>query len=296
MTPTPSLAQGHITGLEVIADDYDLFICDLWGVIHDGVEPYSEVADCLGQLRSRGKQILFLSNAPRPSRFAAEHLAQMGVDGSFYDGLVTSGDATVTAMKAGRFGTRPVHVGPERDYGLLIDSGLTSVAAEDADFVLCSGFFDDATDTPEKYVERFQRYLDLGLPMTCANPDISIVRAGQRVFCGGALAKRYEEMGGEVTYCGKPDPSIFDFVLADTEVSDRAKVLMIGDGGFTDILGANRSRIDALLIAGGIHHDVLGVDVEGKMSGSGADLAQRTEEFLAQNQLSARAVMPRLVW
>ena len=280
-----------IAGLETLAARYDLFICDLWGVLHNGEKPYPHVLDCLNHLAENNKQVVFLSNAPRPNETVKPKLIELGFNLDQIQGVITSGDATVQRLKTKKDGTKPFHIGPERDLALFEFSGREPVKEEDADFILCSGLFDDTSEIPDDYTDLLARLLERNLPMVCANPDIRVIRGNGYIYCGGAIAKTYEEMGGTLIYCGKPDPSIFQYTLSQANVATE-QTLMIGDGAFTDILGANRAGLDSLFIAGGLHRDVLGLD----KGTDGPDLQKGINQFLVNNNVSSTWWMSGLKW
>ena len=208
-------------GFAALADQYDGFVLDLWGVIHDGVTPYPGAVDCLRRLRAAGKRVVLLSNAPRRAHVAQEAMRGMGIPDDLYHGILTSGEATHLLLRdrsdpflAG-LGNRVFHLGPQRDRNVLagLDLLLTDIP-EEADFVLNTGPDDlgDATDLAFWEVPQ-QRLAAASLKMICANPDLEVIRGGVRVLCAGALAQRYEALGGQVRWIGKPDPSIYAPVL-----------------------------------------------------------------------------------
>lgn len=258
----------HLTGFRPLAARYDGFILDLWGVIHDGVRPYPGAADCLRALRDAGKRVVLLSNAPRRGHVAARALTAMGIEPALYHGIMTSGEATHSALahpgddpwfKA--LGRRVFHLGPERDRNVFEGIDLTLVdSPAQADVVVNTGPDDLGSQTD---ISDFLPILDecrrAGLKMICANPDLEVIRGGTRVICAGALAQIYAENGGDVRWLGKPDPAIYQPVLAMLGV-DRPRVLAVGDALRTDIAGADNAGIDSCWVLGGIHGAELGHD------------------------------------
>lgn len=253
-----------LDGVRDIAEQYDALILDLWGVVHNGVEPYPGVLDCLDKLRGAGKRVLLLSNAPRVAARVEVQIAGFGVPRAAYDGVVTSGD--VTRLCVGRrdddwhaaLGQSFFHVGPERDWGLLDGVGVTEVDdMARADFVLTSGLRDDESECEEDYRDIFGQALARSLPMICANPDLSVVRGDKMVLCAGSLAAFYETLGGEVRYHGKPHARAYQvcFDILDGVSPDR--MMAVGDSFRTDIAGANAAGIKSLFVVGGIHGDEL---------------------------------------
>lgn len=260
-----SRAMQQLNGFAPLAAQYDGFILDLWGVIHDGVEPYPGAIDVLRRLRDAGKRAVLLSNAPRRAAVAQVQLRGMGIDDSLYTGILTSGEATHLMLRdraepAGdawyaALGEHVFHLGPDRDRNVLHDLPLNLVTHPgEAAFVLNTGPDDLLGHTdPETYEDVLQLCIRHGLKMICANPDLEVIRGGQRVICAGALAQRYEALGGEVRSLGKPDPAIYVPVM-DTLGLPRDRVLAVGDGLRTDIAGAKAAGIDSCWVLGGIHH------------------------------------------
>lgn len=278
-----------ITSFANIASRYDAFIVDLWGVVHDGIAPFPAALDCLSRLC--GRPVLLLSNAPRRAASVQRTLRRLGIDDGLYSHILTSGEATWQALCDrtdpwfAALGSRAYHIGPPRDRGLLEGIDLTAVQAPtEADFVLNTGP-DDERDTaglrvflPELAACRAAR-----LPMICANPDLEIIRGGQRVMCAGALAAWYEADGGDVRWIGKPDPAIYRRTLAMLG-TPHDHVLAIGDSLRTDIAGAAAAGIDSLWIWGGIHAAELGDD------------HSRVGRTAVAAGVSPIAAMPALAW
>lgn len=186
----------------------------------------------------------------------------MGMPEDTRDLIVTSGDATVEALRLGWAGKTCHHIGPERDFDLFDGIDLPRVPLEKADFILCSGLFDDAAETPDDYAETLAAGVSRGLPMLCANPDVVVDRGEKRLYCAGAIAAAYEQAGGAVQYFGKPHAPVYERAMlriADAAGRDipKTRVLAIGDGPATDILGAERHGYDSLFVAGGLAADTL---------------------------------------
>ena len=250
----------HFAGFAPLAERYDGFILDLWGVIHDGVTPYPGAVDCLRRLRAAGKRAVLLSNAPRRAHVAAVAMRHMGIDEDLYTGIVTSGEVTHMLLRDrstpafAALGRRLYHLGPERDRNVFFDLDLEIVARPElAEFMLNTGPDDLRSPTSlAPYEAELQAGIAAGLPMVCANPDLEVIRAGQRLICAGLLALRYEELGGTVLWVGKPDPSVYGPVLALLGVP-RERVLAVGDSLRTDIAGARAEAISSCWVLGGIH-------------------------------------------
>ena len=260
-----------IDALADISGDYDAVLCDLWGVYHDGIRPHAAAVAALRGFRERGGIVALLTNAPRPDFSVARQLAAMGAPEDTHDLIVTSGDATVEAVRTGAFGARAYHIGMTKDYDLFEESNIEKTSLEDADFILCSGLFDDSTETPEDYAETYRIAKERGLVMVCANPDIVVDRGERRIWCGGALAQAYERVGGETRYFGKPHRPIYDLALAQIagqagRAIDRARILAIGDGPTTDVKGAADNGFDCLFVAAGLGAGEL-LDADGALDG-----------------------------
>ena len=236
-----------VARLDEIAERYRVILCDLWGVYHDGVAPHAEAVDALRRMRQAGKAVILLTNAPRPHFSVARQLAAMDAPPDSFDGIVTSGDATIAALEQGQFGETCHHVGPPRDEDLFVDLGIERRPLAEADFILCSGLNDDATETPADYAPLIEAGMARDLSMLCANPDIVVDRGETRIFCAGAIAEAYEKAGGTALYYGKPHAPIYRLALDKAaelsgERPDPSAVLAIGDGAGTDIAGGGARR------------------------------------------------------
>jgi HAD superfamily hydrolase (TIGR01459 family) len=250
----------YFDGFAPLAARYDGFILDLWGVIHDGVTPYPGAVDCLRRLREAGKPAVLLSNAPRRAAAAAAAMRAMGIADDLYTGIITSGEVTHLLLRD-RFlpafaglGRRLYHLGPERDRNVFADLDVEPVARPDAaDFLLNTGPDDLRSPTSvAPYEAELHACLAAGLPMVCANPDLEVIRGGQRLICAGTLALLYEERGGTVLWVGKPDPLVYQPVLELLGLPP-TRVLAVGDSLRTDIAGARASGVPSCWVLGGIH-------------------------------------------
>ncbi len=281
----------HLSGFAPLAQAYDGFVLDLWGVIHDGVRPLPGALDCLRRLRAAGGRSVLLSNAPRRAAAVQDLLRGMGIGDELYDGIVTSGEATHEALRdradpffAG-LGRTLLHLGPARDRPILDGLDLRCVdSAAAADFVLNTGPDDHRAPEPiEAFEPELRACLTAGLPMICANPDLEVIRGGVRILCAGALARRYAELGGVVRMLGKPDPAIYAPVLRRLGLAS-ARVLAVGDALRTDIAGAVAAGLDSAWVLGGIHGEALLADP------LGAELAATALG------LSPVAILPSFTW
>jgi HAD superfamily hydrolase (TIGR01459 family) len=253
----PTLRE--ISGLGAILARYQGLICDLWGVMHNGIAPYPGSIAAIEMAKDAGVPLVFLSNAPRLPLAVGDQLTDLGIDPILYRGIVTSGLATREAIELGDFGRRFWFLGPARTRGLIEGLDIEAVDLAQAQAILCTGLFDDEVETPADYTDRLKQAADRGLPMICANPDLNVVRGQKMIYCAGAVAEHYTDMGGVVTAFGKPHRPVFDLALAQLGCS-AAEALMIGDGLRTDIRGAHTAGIDSWLIAGGIHGAELGIE------------------------------------
>jgi HAD superfamily hydrolase (TIGR01459 family) len=252
----------EITGVREIAADYDGFVLDLWGVIHDGVKPYPGVAECLATLLAEGKRIALLSNAPRRADDIVRRITAIGVPQGLYHEVMSSGEEAWQHLKRRDdpfytgLGQKCLHICSDRDLEIRVGLDLDYVeSAEAADFILNTGPA-GWDDTIEDYAPLLVASRERDLKMVCANPDLMVNHGAQLALCAGALAVHYEEIGGEVRWHGKPYPSVYRSCLDLLGIADKTRILAVGDSLRTDIAGANGAGLDSLLIAGqGIHAD-----------------------------------------
>ncbi|MBE9606445.1 TIGR01459 family HAD-type hydrolase [Acetobacteraceae bacterium H6797] len=242
-----------LDGIASLADQYDGFILDIWGVVHDGRSPYPGVIDALARLKAAGKKVAFLSNAPRRGWFVEKQLAAMGVTGDLHDGAMTSGEITWINLRDRpdaffqSLGDKAVHIGPERDHSTIETLPITLVSdPAEASFVLNTGPDPDLPADVGSHEAVLVACAAQKLPMVCVNPDREVMVAGQKLICAGALADRYMALGGTVREIGKPDPAAYPYALGLLGIEDRSKVLAIGDSPRTDLAGAQAAGIDVL--------------------------------------------------
>lgn len=246
-----------VHGLGSVISRYDLILCDLWGVMHNGVHAIPGSNEACSQARAAGATVIMISNAPRPGPVVAEQIEGYGVLRGSYDDVIASGDVTRDELIQ-RPGARVFHLGPKRDLPNYEGLNLTLVDFDNADLIVCTGPFNDETDKPDDYRELLARAKTRGLTLICANPDIVVERGHRLVWCAGALAAVYDELGGETIYAGKPYPQIYRMALARTQELrgkpvEAKRVLAVGDGLRTDIRGGAGQGFDTLFIARGIH-------------------------------------------
>lgn len=247
-----------VSSIVPLAASSDLWFVDIWGVLHNGVRPFASTVAACEAFRKQGGTALLVTNSPRPHDSVTRQLDSIGVARAAYDSIVSSGDVSRSLIEA--WAGRPIlHIGPSRD--LPIFAGLGAVpgaSADDADVAVCTGLYDDETETPENYSELLQKLKARNVPMVCANPDLKVERGGRIIYCAGAIAGAYAALGGNVSYAGKPYQPIYDLALrTGSDIRGVAvpkdRVLAIGDGVATDIAGAAGFGIRSVFIASGIH-------------------------------------------
>lgn len=291
MRPPPS-----IHGLSEIAERYDGFILDLWGVLHDGEHAYPGAVACLEELRKRDKRTMVLSNAPRRVDASVQRMAEIGIPPRLIDWVMTSGeDAYQHLLKRddpwyAKLGRRCFHVGPERDTGMLEGQELEVVHdVKDAEFILNTGAHMDG-DNEERYRPMLEEGARRRLPMICANPDLMVIHRGKMQICAGLLAENYEKMGGEVRWHGKPHRGVYDICFQRLGIADRTRILAVGDSFRTDIAGAQAARIDAAFVSHGIHGEELAVPAGGHPD------PEKLAQLMERTGLCPVAVLPAFVW
>jgi HAD superfamily hydrolase (TIGR01459 family) len=245
-----------------LAPRYDVAFCDVWGVIHNGVAPFPEACDALMRFRAGGGSVVLLTNAPRDGDVVVDFLDKLKVPRAAWDAVVTSGDVARAEIEA-RHDQAVLHIGPERDNSMFEHIPTRFAAVESADYAVCSGLYDDETETPENYRDLLAAMRARDLFMVCANPDRVVERGHELVYCAGAIADLYESLGGIVMFTGKPYRPIYERALSrarqlrGAEVP-LARVLAIGDSVRTDLRGAIGFGIDCLFVTAGIHAEELG--------------------------------------
>jgi HAD superfamily hydrolase (TIGR01459 family) len=246
-----------LPGIAPLTARYDAWLCDIWGVLHNGVSAFKAAHEAASAFRRRGGRVILITNAPRPFESVAAQIARLGVPRDAYDAIISSGDVTRGLVRdlAGR---KLFHLGPDRDRGIYDGIEVAFADEKGAEAVICTGFFDDDTETPEHYAQMLAGFARRRLPFVCANPDIVVERGASVVWCAGALAQSYERLGGSVAYAGKPHAPIYEMAIQRLEALsgrpvDRARVLAIGDGLKTDMLGASAFGLDAAFIPSAVH-------------------------------------------
>jgi HAD superfamily hydrolase (TIGR01459 family) len=283
--------QGPLSGLSAIAGEYDGILSDVWGVVHNGHEPHDAAVDALVQYRQQGGRVVLITNAPRPREPILAQLDSIGVNRDAFDDIVTSGDTTRTLLEG--YAGKTVHrVGPPHDDVLFEGLGVKLGSVEDASAVAVTDL-DTDDDTPADYTERMRQWLARGLPLICANPDKVVEEGDRLIYCGGALADAYEDIGGRVMMAGKPFNPIYEQAktLLDKAAGRRVareRVLAIGDSVRTDAVGAAQYGIPLLFVTGSIHAD----DLDAFNNPS----PKRVHDFVSVSRASMIGYMPRLAW
>jgi HAD superfamily hydrolase (TIGR01459 family) len=279
----------HIDALSEVSSRYAAILCDIWGVVHNGVRPFAHSVEALKEARRSGLAVVLITNAPRPNAAIEGQLAGLGVDPESWDRIVTSGDVTRSLIETGP--RKIFHLGPERDLEIFDGLDVELVEEFEANGVVCTGLYDDETETPEDYADLLQRLRSRNLPFTCANPDIVAERGHKLVWCAGALARDYGQLGGRTLIAGKPFRPIYELAMqqvaevrgVETAIS---QALAIGDGMLTDVKGAADYGLDYIYISGGIHAREYG-------DGDAPD-RQRLAQYLADHGRQPVAIMHRL--
>jgi HAD superfamily hydrolase (TIGR01459 family) len=257
-----------VSSLRDISGPYRAVFCDLWGCVHNGVAVFPEAAAALQGFRQQGGKVILVTNAPRPKTPVEQQLARLGLPRDAWDDIATSGEAAQYAMLTGAVGRQVFHIGPEKDQPFFTEfsADLAAIAAREpaiekvplaqAQGIVCTGLFDDETETPDDYRATLLIARTRGLKLLCANPDIVVDLGHKRLFCAGAIAQAYDSAGGQSLYFGKPHPPIYDLArrklaALDPDIGD-GEILAIGDGWDTDVRGAVGEGLDTLFLSGGL--------------------------------------------
>ncbi|MGB6175990.1 MAG: TIGR01459 family HAD-type hydrolase [Methylocella sp.] len=290
-----------VRGLADLASGYNVILSDVWGVVHDGLAAFAGAAEALSRFRAGGGKVVLMTNSPNPGRIVAAQLARLGVPRKAYDGIVSSGDVTVSLLVA-RAGGGLFHIGPPDETALFEEvlalCGETPhfVPLKQAEFVLCTGLADPWHETPADYDALLAAMRARNLDLICANPDIVVEEGGKLFYCAGAIAERYAGAGGKVIQAGKPFAAIFALALElaggpGKRPIDRSRVLVIGDAMRTDIKGAHDQGFDSLFVTSGIHRK----ELHGGAKGAALDAAA-FRQFLEAADFAPTAAIPALVW
>lgn len=295
LTPSNPMSipfPGVIDHFSTLAPRYDVVLSDVWGVVHNGVTAFAEACEALARFRAGGGTVILLTNAPRQGEVVVSFLDKLAVPRGAYDAIVSSGDVARAVIEQRR-NESVFHIGPGRDHPVFTELNIRFAPPDSADYIVCSGLYDDTTETPEDYRELLAQLRRRNLFMVCANPDLVVERGHELVYCAGAIADLYQSMGGEVLFTGKPYPPIYQQAvdraasLRESEPS-RARILAIGDSVRTDLAGAAGFGLDCLFVTAGIHADEVG----GRETIDHGALAA----MFAEAGVLPQAVTRRLVW
>ena len=249
-------------GLRSIAENYDIFYIDLWGVIHNGINLHKNAIETLEEITKMNKEYVLLTNAPRPKKSVQLFLEKMGMHEEIREKVYSSGEAALSFLKKNFLNEKFFHIGPPRDFDLFLDLKKNKITEiKDCSYLLCTGLFEARGEDLNYYKELFKDHTNK--KMICTNPDLIVDRGDKRELCAGSVAAVFEKMGGEVVYFGKPFPEVYNQSIANK----KKRVLSIGDNLNTDIKGANLLNFDSLLISNGIHKDEIkkeGIDMIAK--------------------------------
>lgn len=281
-----------IERFSALASAYDVVLSDVWGVMHDGLAAYPEACEALARYREGGGTVILITNAPRPGEAVMRQIDRFGVPRGAYDGIISSGDVT-RGMVAQRPGQAVFHLGPERDRSIFTGLDVRFAPVTEADYVVCSGLFNDEAETAEDYRDLLNTMLARSLFMVCGNPDVVVERGGRLVYCAGAVADLYDTMGGKVFYAGKPHRPIYAEALRRAESVRGGPtvpgcVLAIGDSVRTDVKGAVTLGVDCLFVTAGIHAEEFG--------GREDPSPEALERFFDATGLWPKAVTRKLRW
>jgi HAD superfamily hydrolase (TIGR01459 family) len=280
-----------ISSLSQILPRYKAIFCDVWGVVHNGEWSFSEAAVALEKARGEGVAVVLVTNAPRRHDKIAEQLDSLGFPRSGYDRLVSSGDATRGLIAEGP--RRIFHIGSDREKTVYEELEVELCEEFEASGIVCTGLFHDETETPADYADMLSRMRARDLPMICANPDIKVERGRRQVYCAGAIAREYQQMGGRVALAGKPHQPIYDLAKREAEAVlgrkiEASEILAIGDGLLTDVKGAVNCGYDVLYISAGVHAKEYGEH--------GHPDHDKLAAWLGAHGVAPVATMPMLAW
>ena len=295
VTSLPRLGQG----LSELSQEVDLILCDVWGVVHNGVKHHASAVDALCRFRRRGGTVILVTNAPAPKAQVMRRLDSLAVPRDCYDGIATSGDVTIGMIVDA--GCPPLFsIGPQEEYALYRDAAKLGprapriVPIAEAEMAICIGL-DETGDRPEDYDASLHGLRARAIPLVCANPDIVVEVGDELVYCAGAIAERYAAIGGRVIHAGKPHAAIYALALSLSDAirgpTDRTRILAIGDAMHTDIDGARGQGIASLMITSGIHRGALHA---GDRDSELDEAAFR--QFLAGYEAAPSAALPALRW
>jgi HAD superfamily hydrolase (TIGR01459 family) len=262
--------------LAEIYKNYDTYVIDLWGVIHNGVELNLKAIEAVKNLIQRKKKVVFLSNAPRPSLEVKKFLKELKMEDQFLKNIMTSGEAAMLALQKESYGKFFYHLGPERDSSVFFRIKENKTTLEKCNFILCTGLFNDREENLDYYKNLLKNHTTKKL--ICTNPDLTVHRGDVEEYCAGTVAKIFENLGGETVYFGKPYKEIYQMCFNKKE-----KTIAIGDNLNTDIKGANDMKIDSIFISNGVHRS------EFKQE-------DQLNDLLKKYKVNSSYYQPELIW
>jgi HAD superfamily hydrolase (TIGR01459 family) len=259
-----------IESLNQISKNYNVLFCDIWGCIHNGKIAFPQALKALYDFKKKGGYVMLLTNAPRPKAAVQMHLMKMGITRHFFDDITTSGDAAQVSMFSGTVGYNVFHLGPKRDDSFFtdipdsinFDQEIVRVPLKESEGIVCTGLFDDNRESPKDYVYVIEHAIKKSLKLLCVNPDIFVDVGDKRVWCAGGIAEAFSTAGGESIYCGKPHEDIYKLAYAKLKQLNRTnkiKIICVGDGINTDILGGHNEQLDTLFVCGGLSSEKTGI-------------------------------------
>ena len=279
-----------IKNLKQISSKYNVLFCDIWGCIHNGKKAYTKALNALIEFKMDGGFVMLLTNAPRPKSAVKAHLSSLGIFDEHYNDITTSGDAAQNSMLSGDVGTRVFHLGPERDLSFFTDlprdikfkNNIERVGLTSAEGIVCTGLFNDLTETPKNYKDILKYGVNKKLNLLCVNPDIFVDVGAIRVWCAGGIAAAFTKAGGNSIYCGKPYKQIYSLAYSKLKKHSikTPKILCIGDGINTDILGGKKEKLDTLFVCGGLSGPELGMKNNFELPNK-----KRLEELFKKNNI-----------
>jgi HAD superfamily hydrolase (TIGR01459 family) len=256
----------EIEKIDVILDRYDAVICDIWGVLHNGITVYQDAVAALRRAKAKGKHVILLTNAPKRSDVIQQRFKKMGVADAFWDATLTSGDCIAQYLAENAQDQAIFHWGQDDDKGIYQDHDFNLTTLDKADMIVCTGLIDSVTEISVNEAAMLAKAADRKLPFICANPDKSVKIGDDFQLCAGALADIYLALNMPVDFFGKPHPIVYHHCLHKLEALSgnmihQNKILAIGDGLYTDIKGAQNANIDCLMVLNGLHQELFQTSV-----------------------------------
>ncbi len=256
--------QQKIKALSEIAEKYKYIICDVWGVLHNGLNLYDPAITALEAFQAEGGKVILLTNAPKPHKIIEDRFYAMGVKQAFWNKIITSGDAVREYIANDAADKRIYHWGGELDQGIYQDVIKNQAPLAEANLIICSGLEDSDLEITAQEAKRLTDCAEAGVPFLCANPDLTVHVGSKTWVCAGAAAQIYREAGGDTIMFGKPYPLVYQKCLKHLEKITGAdiqlnEILAIGDGLHTDIKGAEQYGMDTLFIQNGVHQKAFAV-------------------------------------